>query len=842
MKTCVSCTIRSPLSPQIKFTVVLETDSDRDWEVQIWHNIGVSEWSALKLQECPSNAVPDVSQSHTFRTRRVFEAEAPRPPPGPGNFTIRYEVSGTDQWQWANLEHQVADGELIFQSSSADLPSSSAEDLAKYFDNLSPEVTIRTRKSESSGAALWHLSGPVDSAGSGPGGSGLASVPLGTPSCVSRFFALVRQNVSWLAPRQGRDKIGLDKDALLCSFLRKDGVHVVLLGVSIDGILTILKSGPKGEMMINSQNDNPEPSTFQVLAAAATEFEIAMSALIYEARKLVSPYTLPESPTTQWFSNWQDGLIYCTWNGLGQDLSEEKLLSALDDLKNQDINISSLIIDDNWQSLDNEGADSSHRGWTQFEANPKTFPNGLAKTISIIKQRHPNIKTIAVWHALFGYWGGISPSGPLATKYKTRTVPLTMESPSQSTLLAIDPSDIQPFYNDFYTFLSSSGISAVKADAQSTLDLLANAPDRTSLTKSYLTAQTISSLHHFGPNSIACMAQFPQGLFHSHIPVDKPATTLRNSDDYFPNEPDSHAWHVFSNAHNALFTRYLNVTPDWDIFQTDPAHPFGGFHAAARCVSGGPIGITDTPGKHDKSIINQITAPTTQGNTVILRPDLIGRTMDTYDSTDEGHFLKIGTYHGRAGTGSGILGVFNISKTRKSELVRMDEFPGIYTSDHEKGYIVRAHRTGKIAEDLNPTSMISITLEGGGKGWDILTAYPCYQFTWKKGSTGVSVLGLLEKMTGVAGLVRSEVYVESNRGLRVDVRLKALGVLGVYFSELPGWDIDDYFMVLLAGRAVPRKTVRKEDGKVLAIDVKEAWEGMGLKAGWGNEVDVSILL
>ena len=46
-----------------------------------------------------------------------------------------------------------------------------------------------------------------------------------------------------------------------------------------------------------------------------------------------------------------DGLSYCTWNGLGQNLNEEKVLKALESLSKHNINITGLIIDDNWQSL-----------------------------------------------------------------------------------------------------------------------------------------------------------------------------------------------------------------------------------------------------------------------------------------------------------------------------------------------------------------------------------------------------------------------------------------------------------------------------------------------------------
>jgi hypothetical protein len=754
---------------------------------------------------------------------------------------VRYQESPDADWRWGNKEQGVDNGELVFTAVDlgSDLPGASAEDFGKYFDDLSSDISVEARKSEAPGASLWQLSGFVDPAKDKH--SGVVQVPLGTPSLVARFFALVRLGTPWLGPRQGKE-IDLDKDAILCSFLRTDGVHVVLLGVSgIDDVLTMFESGSNGSVVIKSRNDNSVSARFQVLAAAADEFEIAMSALIYEARKLVRPFEVStkDDPKAEWLSSWYDGLTYCTWNGIGPDLTEDKILSALDELKAHGVRVSGLIIDDNWQALDNEGGGGWERGWKQFEANPKAFPNGLAKTVAAIRERHHNIEHIAVWHALLGYWGGISPDGELAATYKTKEVKL--DSDIRSSVLAIDPDDIQRFYNDFYKFLWSAGITGVKADAQSFLDLISDPEDRKRFTNAYQDAWSISSLRYFGPKVISCMSQLPQIIFHSQLPTNKSTIVVRNSDDFFPNIDDSHAWHVFCNAHNALLTRYLNVLPDWDMFQT--GHDYAGFHAAARCVSGGPITITDTPGQHGVSIINQMTAQTIQGNTVTLRPSVVGRTLDMYRDINEGHILRIGTYTGRARTGSGIMGLFNVSSSTKSTTIILEDFPGIYSSNgDERTYIVRAHNSGKITETLNAASIISIKLEP--KGWEILTAYPTQSFTLKNNTTPtqIAVLGLLGKMTGVAALLGYDAYIQSNGQFRIDVNLKALGVLGVYVSDLAQWDIDDDLIILISGRPVPRKTVWKEDGRVLAVDLVEAWEALGLEAGWSNELRLSIYL
>ncbi|KAL2786999.1 glycoside hydrolase superfamily [Aspergillus keveii] len=828
---------------KINFTVILESDSKHDFEVQIWHNIESADWTALPLENRPSTSVPHLTgdSPQNSSVRLVFSKGLHRPRSDTAEFTVRYREHPDAGWRWGNKEQGVDNGKLVFTAVDlgSDLPGASAEDFGKYFDDLSSDINVEARKSEAPGASLWQLSGSVDPAKEGH--SGVVQVPLGTPSSVARSFALVRLGTPWLGPRQGKE-LNLDKDAILCSFLRTDGVHVVLLGVSgIDDVLTIFESGSNGSVVIKSRNDNSASARFQVLAAAADEFEIAMSALIYEARKLVRPFEVStkHDPKAEWLSSWYDGLTYCTWNGIGPDLTEDKILSALDELKSHGVNISGLIIDDNWQTLDNEGAGGWERGWKQFEANPKAFPTGLAKTVAAIRERHHHIEHIAVWHALLGYWGGISPDGELAATYKTKEVKL--DSDIRSSVLAIDPDDIQRFYNDFYKFLWSSGITGVKADAQSFLDLISDPEDRKRFTTAYQDAWSISSLRYFGPKVISCMSQLPQIIFHSQLPTNKSTIIVRNSDDFFPNIDDSHAWHVFCNAHNALLTRYLNVLPDWDMFQT--SHAYAGFHAAARCVSGGPITITDTPGQHGVSIINQMTAQTIQGNTVTLRPSVVGRTLDMYHDIKEGRILRIGTYTGRARTGSGIMGLFNVSSSTKSTTIILEDFPGIYSSSgEERTYIVRAHNSGKITETLNAASIISIKLET--KGWEILTAYPTQSFTLKDNTTPtqIAVLGLLGKMTGVAALLGYDAYIQSNGQFRIDVNLKALGVLGVYVSDLAQWDIDDDLMILISGRPVPRKTVWKEDGKVLAVDLVEAWEALGLEAGWSNELRLSIYL
>lgn len=868
----------------------------------------------MPLTRCDTSDNPtiigdsDVTQNHYHYT---FSSDMELPPSsGRGNFTVRYRTSPDTEWQWANQRRYVKDGEVIFGDKGRvivshlnDIPqpnttNSPRDEIEYYIEDLSSQLEVQTRKSEAPNALLWSITGSATSAEGET--SGRTKFPLGTPKLYLRYFSLVRLWSPWLAPRHGEKKFRLTEDAILCSFLRSDGLNLVLLAVSgVNNVLTVFGSGEDGEVMVNVRNDNPDTTNFQILASVGESFEVCVSSLVYEARKVVRDSATevplpvvsdlppePESPVNddyfivendaraQWLADWYEGLSYCTWNSLGQDLTEEKILAALGSLKKHGINVVNLIIDDNWQSLDNDDKEQWHRSLKRFEANEKGFPAGLRHTVATIRQRYPNIEHIAVWHALMGYWGGISPLGDLAKTYKTKEV-VRKDPVAGGTMLSIDPDDINQFYNDFYSFLTSAGVDAVKTDGQFFLDLLDSAEDRRRFISSYQDAWTIASLRYFGTHAISCGSMTPQQIFHSQIPTNKPSVLLRNSDDYFPDVADSHPWHVFCNAHNALLTAHLNVVPDWDMFQT--SHPYAAFHAAARCVSGGPIYITDKPGEHDIDLLNQITASTTRNTTMILRPSVAGRTLDVYHNYNEGNILRVGTYTGWAHTGSGILGLFNISPADISSIVPLTAFPGIettaifpssssssspssslhsHTSNYER-YIVRSHKTGTISNIMTPSgthSLVSISL--APKGWDILTAYPLRAFTLE-GSRGcfsaasssvtsllthVAVLGLLGKMTGIAAVVNSDISVVESGRLKFDVSLKALGTLGIYHSKLESRDVDAHVMVLISGTAVPRHTVWKEADKVLAVDVLQAWKEMGLDAGWSNEVRVQVFI
>lgn len=247
------------------------------------------------------------------------------------------------------------------------------------------------------------------------------------------------------------------------------------------------------------------------------------------------------------------------------------------------------------------------------------------------------------------------------------------------------------------------------------------------------------------------------------------------------------------------------MLPDWDMFQTD--HAYSRFHAAARCLSGGPIYTTDVPGRHDVSLLQQMTAHTPpHGRALVLRPDRVGRSSDIYVAHAEARLLRIETtttslpitqQGGGPANSASMLGLFNMGASTTREMVRLAEFPIRHLLDRLAGsvdgtttgttrHLVRHYTSGAYSGPWSTQDEFSFfEVQVAPRGFEILTAYPVHQVC---GTTDVAVLGLLGKMSGAAA-IRSLSYhhhhqeeEENAASAQVEIRvgLKALGLLGEY--------------------------------------------------------------
>ena len=80
----------------------------------------------------------------------------------------------------------------------------------------------------------------------------ILATSLAQVSDIDRWFALIRIWSPWLAPRQGKSRFDLDKEAVMCSFLSLTGKHLVLLAISgVEDVMTLFTSDPEGNVILH---------------------------------------------------------------------------------------------------------------------------------------------------------------------------------------------------------------------------------------------------------------------------------------------------------------------------------------------------------------------------------------------------------------------------------------------------------------------------------------------------------------------------------------------------------------------------------------------------------------
>lgn len=128
-------------------------------------------------------------------------------------------------------------------------------------------------------------------------------------------------------------------------------------------------------------------------------------------------------------------------------------------------------------------------------------------------------------------------------------------------------------------------ISAYEVKTFDPHEVLGHSVSVQSIPPAYKQAIKDAATKHFGSSTggrvIWCMGMTPRVLLGEEIglpPQDETGQTrhlVRNSDDYYPDVNDSHRYHIYTNAVNALFTSHLNVIPDFDMVSGPRVVPSG---------------------------------------------------------------------------------------------------------------------------------------------------------------------------------------------------------------------------------------------------------------------------
>ncbi|KAL0318528.1 UNVERIFIED_CONTAM: Galactinol--sucrose galactosyltransferase [Sesamum angustifolium] len=295
-----------------------------------------------------------------------------------------------------------------------------------------------------------------------------------------------------------------------------------------------------------------------------------------------------------------------------------------------------VLIDDGWQSIchdddpitDQEGMNRTSAGeqmpcrLIKFEENHK-FRNyscpkipshkGMGAFVSDLKNEFKSVEHVYVWHALCGYWGGVRPNVPQMPE--CRVIRPTLSPGLVMTMqdLAVDkivnngvglvpPEKAQELFEGLHSHLKSAGIDGVKVDVIHLLEMLSeDYGGRVELARAYFKALTASVRKHFQGNGvIASMEHCNDFMF-----LGTEVIALGRVGD-----PNGTFWlqgcHMVHCAYNSLWMGNF-IHPDWDMFQS--THPCAEFHAASRAISGGPIYVSDSVGKHDFELLKRLVLP-----------------------------------------------------------------------------------------------------------------------------------------------------------------------------------------------------------------------------------------
>ncbi|KAL0337458.1 UNVERIFIED_CONTAM: putative galactinol--sucrose galactosyltransferase 6 [Sesamum calycinum] len=106
------------------------------------------------------------------------------------------------------------------------------------------------------------------------------------------------------------------------------------------------------------------------------------------------------------------------------------------------------------------------------------------------------------------------------------------------------------------------------------------------------------------------------------------------------------------------------MLPDWDMFHS--LHPAAEYHGSARAISGGPVYVSDAPGKHNFDLLRKLVLP--DGS--ILRARLPAATKDCLfsDPARDG-LLKIWNMNQ-----TGVLGSIQLSSLQHGTVLRGKNF------------------------------------------------------------------------------------------------------------------------------------------------------------------------
>ncbi len=621
---------------------------------------------------------------------------------------------------------------------------------------LPSELGLTTFRAEGNTGHLLRLPTDVLAAG-GVGGLSLPGM--------KRFVSLGKYCPWWIRPVFGsaeKDFEVLREPSFYLLWERKAGGYGLMLPLVDAGLRAVLTKdqGPGIRLRVEGGLAGaplPDSATLLFIGTGPDPYQLCQAGITWISAHLRTFRERAAKPMPEF----AEYLGWCTWDAFRETVDEQKVLAGLETWRKAHFPLKFFLLDDGW--LDTR-AGLLH----SFDANQK-FPSGLKGLVDKVKTGY-GVRIFGAWHALHGWWKGVDPQGPLGARF--RTIVTRHDSAGDTGYTAgpeyslIHPDDVYSFFQEWHNHLRKCGVDMVKVDNHNSMDEFGKGTVGTTATMTaYQKALQSTAQLYFLGNLLHCMGNSNDVAY-----AMQNSLVWRNYEDHNPGWPAGHQYLVYNNAMNNLWTSTF-ASPDWDIFQSHLEA--GPYHAAARAISGGPIYVTDDPGKQNFRLLHKLC--TSDGRILrCAKPALPARDCLFVNCACTPKLMKITNHNGA----TGILGLFHCrweGDGLKAEVkdqhpitdsFRPSDIPGLRGKEFAL-YLHEAHR-------LIPSGLRTRhTLTLPWRGFEIVTAAPLHQ--------GIACLGLLDKFNGSCAIERSEW-----RGKKqLAVELRDGGKIGFYCRKKP---------------------------------------------------------
>lgn len=594
---------------------------------------------------------------------------------------------------------------------------------------------------------------------------------LGELTGLKKFNACYRFNACWMFPVIGEkcDEIPAETQFLMCF----DGKKYELIFPLVDSYSRCSIYGKDGLLHLLIETGDMSKKIGSALCLYGIEgknpFDLIKIATKEIANKLKTFDLRINKPIPKFVSL----LGFCTYNAFYDNVTNDKIVRALETFKNDGINIGYIIVDAGWQEYDGNYTAS-------FYADKNKFPNGLEETIKIAKEKY-KVKEVLAWHTYNGFWSGLKKDNfpdyeiEMESFYIPERLKELMKEIENSDNTAtagmnfypsniIDEksgfikNDLFRFYFDFYSALRKQGVDGTKLDAMSWIECFGqNKGGRVRMMQQLVSSLEASSYLNFNSEHINCSCCSNDFIYNT-----LKSNVTRSSTDYFPDIPESHGNHIFTNAHTAFWMGEI-ILPDWDMFQS--GNTAGEYHAMSKAISGGPVYFTDDIGMQQKEIINRLS---TKDGRLGLCTKPACMTLDSMfiDPKKDKKAIKIFGFN-RYGY---VLGAFNCCYDKENKIIVNGKARAndVYGVKGDSFYVYSNNKGG-------------LGVFGKEESWEFsLNEFEADIFTLSPIKNGYAVIGMTDKYNPL-GFVENITF----RNNVLKITLLECGEIKVYASKIP---------------------------------------------------------